>query len=47
MKLGIQRLLKEHFPEITGVHAITDVSIRDLYDREAVMQKSIVRSRKA
>lgn len=31
MKLGIQRLLKEHFPEITGVNAITDVSIADLY----------------
>ena len=31
MKLGIQRLLKEHFTEITGVHAITDVSIADLY----------------
>ncbi len=31
MKLGIQRLLKEHFSEITGVHAITDVSIADLY----------------
>lgn len=46
MKLGIQRLLKEHFPEITGVHAVTDVSIRDLYDREAVMRKSIVRRRK-
>jgi Fe-S cluster biogenesis protein NfuA len=44
MKLGIQRLLKEHFPEITGVNAITDVSLNDLYDREAVMQKTIFRS---
>lgn len=35
MKLGIQRLLKEHFQEITGVHAITDVSIADLYRRQA------------
>ena len=31
MKLGIQRLLKEHFPEITGVNAITDICIADLY----------------
>jgi len=45
MKLGIQRLLKEHFPEITGVNAITDVSLTDLYDREAVMQKTIFRSK--
>lgn len=45
MKLGIQRLLKEHFPEITGVNAITDVSLSDLYDRQAVMQKTIVRSK--
>lgn len=35
MKLGIQRLLKEHFHEITGVHAITDVSIADLYRRQS------------
>jgi Fe-S cluster biogenesis protein NfuA len=34
MKLGIQRLLKEHFPEIKGVNAVTDVTIADLY-REA------------
>lgn len=47
MKLGIQRLLKEHFPEITGVNAITDVSLSDLYDRQAVMQKSIFRSKPA
>lgn len=45
MKLGIQRLLKEHFPEITGVNAITDVSLSDLYDREAVMQKTVARSK--
>lgn len=31
MKLGIQRLLKEHFSEVTGVHAITDISLADLY----------------
>ena len=31
MKLGIQRLLKEHFPEVKGVNAITDISIADLY----------------
>jgi Fe-S cluster biogenesis protein NfuA len=36
MKLGIQRLLKEHFSEITGVYAITDVSIADLYKRQPV-----------
>ncbi len=36
MKLGIQRLLKEHFAEITGVNAITDVSIADLYKRPAI-----------
>ena len=34
MKLGIQRLLKENFSEITGVNAITDVSIADLYKRQ-------------
>lgn len=34
MKLGIQRLLKEKFPEqVTGVHAITDVDITALYNR--------------
>lgn len=36
MKLGIQRLLKEHFSEITGVNAITDVRIADLYRRQPV-----------
>jgi Fe-S cluster biogenesis protein NfuA len=36
MKLGIQRLLKENFSEITGVNAITDVSIADLYTRRPV-----------
>ncbi len=30
MKLGIQRLLKENFSEITGVNAITDVDISAL-----------------
>jgi len=33
MKLGIQRLLKENFAEITGVHAITDLDISALYNR--------------
>ena len=33
MKLGIQRLLKENFTEIHGVHAITDVDISALYNR--------------
>jgi len=33
MKLGIQRLLKENFTEITGINAITDISIADLYNR--------------
>ena len=32
--------------EITGVNAITDVSLNDLYDREAVLQKTIFRSNK-
>ena len=31
MKLGIQRLLKERFSEISGIHAITDVDISSLY----------------
>ncbi len=44
MKLGIQRLLKEHFPTISGVNAITDVSLADLYDRKALLEKSIHRS---
>ncbi|MGL4650739.1 MAG: NifU family protein [Caldilineaceae bacterium] len=36
MKLGIQRLLKEQFPEeIKGVNAITDVDISALYNRSA------------
>ncbi|MEZ4616507.1 MAG: NifU family protein [Caldilineaceae bacterium] len=34
MKLGIQRLLKENFPEISGVNAITDVDISALYQRQ-------------
>ena len=33
MKLGIQRLLKEHFSEIRGVNAITDLDISALYRR--------------
>ena len=44
MKLGIQRLLKEQFPTISGVNAITDVSLADLYDRKALLEKSIHRS---
>lgn len=31
MRLGIQRLLKENFSEITGVYAITDIDISALY----------------
>lgn len=34
MKLGIQRLLKENFSEITGVNAITDIDISALYNRQ-------------
>lgn len=34
MKLGIQRLLKENFSEIRGVHAVTDIDISALYKRE-------------
>jgi Fe-S cluster biogenesis protein NfuA len=34
MKLGIQRLLKEHFPEIKGVNAITELDITALYNRQ-------------
>ena len=33
MKLGIQRLLKENFDEITGLNAITDIDISALYNR--------------
>jgi Fe-S cluster biogenesis protein NfuA len=33
MKLGIQRLLKENFSEITGIHAVTDIDISALYNR--------------
>lgn len=34
MKLGIQRLLKEKFPDVvTGVNAITDIDISALYNR--------------
>lgn len=35
MKLGIQRLLKENFTEITGLHAITDIDLSTLYNRSA------------
>ena len=34
MKLGIQRLLKENFDEVTGINAITDIDISALYNRE-------------
>lgn len=33
MKLGIQRLLKENFPEVKGVNAITEIDISALYNR--------------
>ena len=33
MKLGIQRLLKENFTEIRGVHAVTDIDISALFNR--------------
>lgn len=33
MKLGIQKLLKANFSEISGVHAITDIDISALYNR--------------
>ena len=33
MKLGIKRLLMEHFTEVTGVHAITDVTLQDFVKR--------------
>lgn len=33
MKLGIQRLLKENFSEISGINAITDIDISALYNR--------------
>jgi Fe-S cluster biogenesis protein NfuA len=36
MKLGIQRLLKEHFTEVKGVNAITDICIADLYRPKVV-----------
>jgi len=35
MKLGIQRLLKENFDEITGINAITDIDISALYNRSS------------
>ena len=36
MKLGIQRLLKENFSEISGVNAITDINLSALYQRPAI-----------
>lgn len=33
MKLGIQRLLKENFDEISGVHALTEIDVAALYNR--------------
>lgn len=38
MKLGIQRLLKENFSEITGINAITDIDISALYNRTAPVE---------
>ena len=38
MKLGIQRLLKEHFSEVKGVNAITDIDLSALYHRPAPIQ---------
>lgn len=40
MKLGIQRLLKEKFPEqVKGVNAITDIDISALYNRTGTQGK--------
>ena len=33
---GVRFLLKENFPEISGVNAITDISLADLYSSEQV-----------
>ncbi len=38
MRLGIQRLLKEHFSEVKGVNAITDIDLSALYHRQAPIQ---------
>lgn len=38
MKLGIQRLLREHFSEITGLNAITDIDLSALYRRPSPLQ---------
>lgn len=47
MKLGIQRLLKENFSEITGINAITDIDIAALYNRPApTVHSSTVHSSK-
>lgn len=40
MKLGIQRLLKENFDEITGINAITDIDISALYNRSQPLIKT-------
>jgi Fe-S cluster biogenesis protein NfuA len=37
MKLGIQRLLKEQFKEITGLNAITDIDLAALYQQPAAV----------
>lgn len=48
MKLGIQRLLKENFSEITGINAITDIDISALYNRPApTLHSSTVHSSKS
>ena len=45
MKLGIQRLLKEKFPEqVKGVNAITDVDIAALYNRGSGQENGKVHS---
>lgn len=36
MKLGIKRLLKEHFSVIKDIRAITDIDIAALYKRRAL-----------
>ena len=38
MKLGIKRLLKENFTEITDLNAITDIDISALYNRSAPVE---------
>ena len=41
MKLGIQRLLKEHCSEVKGVNAITDIDLSALYHRQAPIQNGM------